>query len=148
MEPEAGLVYALPDVEPADWTGADFDFDRDGAKEIVEEYYQQIGGRPQAPEKPGRKRKSMGEAKSTPKASSAKRSKKSQGVNGTQTQDDDEVPNWTPTSQNWDRDVIKVETIVRDPDSQGLMAYLHWTNGRKSRVSIDLCYEKIPLKVK
>jgi chromobox protein 1 len=114
----------------------------------VDEYYDRIGGRPQAPEKSGRKRKSMGEAKSTPEASSTKRSRKSRGTNGTETDENGEIPNWVPNSENWDRDVLKVETIVRDPDSEGLMAYLHWSNGRKSRVSIDQCYEKIPLKVK
>jgi chromobox protein 1 len=120
---------------------------REGAEEALHEYFEKLGGRPQPPEKPSKKRKSMGEAKSTPD-STAKRSRKSRGANGTETPEgNDSVPDWVPDSKNWEREVTKVETITRDPQTGGLMAYLQWQNGKKSRVSIEQCYEKIPMKV-
>lgn len=57
------------------------------------------------------------------------------------------MPDWVPKSKNWEKDILKVDTIMRDPDTGSLMAYLHWNNGKKSRVSIEQCYEKCPMKV-
>ncbi|KKA17817.1 hypothetical protein T310_8239 [Rasamsonia emersonii CBS 393.64] len=120
----------------------------EGAKEAVEEYFESIGGRPQPPERPSKKRKSMADPRSTPESTGAKRGRKPKGANGTDTPETGEsAPDWVPEGKNWEREVAKVETIIRDPKTGGLMAYLQWQNGRKSRVSIEQCYEKIPMKM-
>ncbi|WEW58219.1 hypothetical protein PRK78_003687 [Emydomyces testavorans] len=109
----------------------------DGAPEAILEYFAKIGGRP---EKPTKKRKSAG-AVSTPDRVPAKKSKKAlRSVNGTP--DTAEVADWLPKSNDWDPEVRFVETIIRDGNN--LYALLHWNNDKKTRVSLQQCYEKCP----
>lgn len=58
---------------------------------------------------------------------------------------EDQAPDWMPKSKNWEKEVKVVDTIVREND--GLVAYLHWNNDKKSKVSIETCYEKCPRKM-
>lgn len=55
--------------------------------------------------------------------------------------------NWVPKGKSWEKDVTSVETILRDKDG-GLYAYLNWRNAKKSKISIETCYEKCPQKVR
>jgi chromobox protein 1 len=131
---------------------------REGAPDIVNEYYKRVGGRPERPAekpKPGRKRKSMGDTKSktaTPvPAAEIKRRRKSVPKE-TEAKEKPSTPEangdgWLPKGKNWDKDVHKVETIVRGEGNEGLLAYLEFTNGLKARVNIQACYEKCPQKV-
>lgn len=133
---------------------------RDGAQELLEEYFKSHGGRPKAPPKQApRKRKSMGEKPTTAKAQAPKEVKRRRKSRGT-TEDtaeeeksevalaDEDDENWIPKKENWENEVVKVDTIVRDPDGgDGLYAYLHWKNGKRSKVSIELCYRKCPIQV-
>jgi chromobox protein 1 len=99
-------------------------------------------------EKSGRKRKSLGEPQSSPDKAAPKKTRKSTNVDGTETPEENEaIINWAPKGKNWEREVSEVETIIRDPETGSLMAYLEWVNGKKSRVSIEQCYEKCPMKV-
>ena len=137
---------------------------REGAKEVLAEYYKQIGGRPKkAAAKPGpksgpaRKRKSMGDAKSAAPAAApaeTKKRRKSAPKASTETPtltedntDGEGESNWVPKGNNWDKDVDTVDTIIRDPGNNGLYALLLFNNGKKSRVSIETCYDKCPKKV-
>lgn len=114
------------------------------AKEVLDEYFKVVGGRP---EKPTKKRKSMGAAASTPDRTPAKKARKSLGdsMNGTP-EVEKAAPEWIPKGKNWDKEVQVVETIVRQDDNN-LYALLHWNNGKKSKVSIQQCYEKCPQKM-
>lgn len=56
-----------------------------------------------------------------------------------------QAPDWMPKSKNWEKEVKAVDTIVREGD--GLVAYLHWNNDKKSKVSIETCYERCPHKM-
>jgi chromobox protein 1 len=109
----------------------------EGAEEILEEYFRCLGGRPQRPEKPTKKRK-LSEARST---------RKSRGANGTETPEGEAIPDWVPKGKSWEREVAAIETIIRDPETGGLVAFLQWENGRKSRVSVEQCYEKCPMRM-
>lgn len=121
---------------------------------MLEEYYKQIGGRPQKPAAkpgPGRKRKSTGDSKSvTPSAPSAtepKRRKRSTKTEDTPVETDLEMDDWVPKSNNWEKELQSVDTIMRDPETNGLYAFILWKNGKRSRVAIESCYEKCPRKV-
>ncbi|GAD97568.1 heterochromatin protein, putative [Paecilomyces variotii No. 5] len=120
----------------------------EGAKDALDEYYAKLGGRPEKPTV-GRKRKSLNEAKATPEKTTQKKPRKSRGTASAEpaASENDDVPDWVPKSKNWEKDILKVETIMRDPDTGSLMAYLLWNNGKKSRVSIEQCYEKCPMKM-
>lgn len=96
----------------------------------------------------------MGTPKKSPNAASQtsepKRQRRStkadSAVSETPAESGDET-NWVPKGKNWDKEVSAVDTIIRDPDNGGLYAFLLWNNGKRSRVSIDSCYEKCPMKV-
>ncbi|EED23086.1 conserved hypothetical protein [Talaromyces stipitatus ATCC 10500] len=136
--------------DPADQTLEPEEGLLEGAEDAVKEYYAKIGGRPEPPPKPGRgKRKSMTtSAKATPESTTAKRQKVSkEETNGTDASGADiprGIPDWVRDKDHWERDVKKVQTIEND-GTHGLVAYLNWTNGKTTKVSIGLCYEKIPL---
>jgi chromobox protein 1 len=57
------------------------------------------------------------------------------------------IPDWVHDKEHWGRDVVKVQTIEND-EVHGLVAYLIWTNGKTTKVSINLCYESIPMLVR
>lgn len=146
---------------------------RDGAKEVVTAYYRAIGGRPLKPtpepakKGPGRKRKSIGEPKLTPaptpptetkrrrKSAAAKENsvketnaKENNAETPALTEDNsDGEGNWVPNFKNWDEELGTVDTIIRDTEGPGLSALLLWKNGKKSRVTLETCYEKCPKKV-
>ena len=89
----------------------------------------------------------MGGTKQSPAKAESKRPRKSEKP-AEATPEGDDVADWVPKGKSWENDVADVDTIMRDQDSNGgLVAYLQWKNGMKSRVSIDTCYEKCPLKV-
>ncbi|KAK2829861.1 hypothetical protein FQN49_007185 [Arthroderma sp. PD_2] len=131
--------------KPSDMTDEPEENLIDGAQEALDEYFNRIGGRP---EKPTKKRKSLGgKAASTPDKPLAKKGKMSKSVDRETSVEDENSADWMPTTKNWDGEVECVSTITRDTDSDGLVAYLEWKNGKKSRVSVQRCYERCPQKM-
>ncbi|KAL4785235.1 hypothetical protein BJX76DRAFT_185711 [Aspergillus varians] len=123
-----------------------------GAKDVLQEYFKILGGRPEKPQP--KKRKSMGRPPKTAKEEKPepKRRRRSRAADNEETdagedkqekEKDSQAPDWVPKSKNWEKEVNNVDTIVREAD--GLVAYLHWKNGKKSKVSIETCYQKCPL---
>ena len=107
----------------------------------MEEYYESIGGRP---EKGGKKRKSTGSVAET----SAKKARKSGGVAASDSGNGD-FESWYPKGKNWEKDVLSVDTIIRDDDNlDKLYGCVTWTNHKKARVPLRDCYEKLPQKVR
>jgi chromobox protein 1 len=86
-------------------------------------------------------------AAAEPKRQRRKSEKKSQDVKDVKADAEENGTDWVPKGKSWDKDVLEVDTIVRDPENNGLYAWLVFTNGRKSRVTIEACYEKCPMKV-
>lgn len=118
----------------------------DGAQEAIEEYFGKIGGRP---EKPTKKRKSMGAgAASTPDKPPAKRGRKAQASTNGTPETEKTIPDWVPKSKSWDAEIKSIDTIIRDPGTENLYVFLDWNNGRKSKVSLETCYERCPMKVR
>ncbi|KAJ5825606.1 hypothetical protein N7474_002744 [Penicillium riverlandense] len=145
--------------EPEDQTFEPEEGLLEGAHDIVAEYYRRIGGRPQPPPKPakgpGRKRKSMTDAKPAPSLTSPlsptkrrKRSPREAEERAKKEEGSEESDlNWVPKAKNWEKQVDSVDTIVRDPDTDTLFAFLKWTNGKQTKVSIQSCYENCPQKM-
>ncbi|PWY78281.1 hypothetical protein BO70DRAFT_363166 [Aspergillus heteromorphus CBS 117.55] len=153
------------------WTGYDDPADMtvepeknllDGAKDVVEQYFKLLGGRPEKPSAQPKKRKSMGRPpKATPeKQPEPKRRRKSRAETAATPPDDDEAEaggdgdgdseetsTWVPKSKSWENEVELVETIVREPGTTNLLAFLNWKNGKKSKVSIETCYDRCPKKM-
>ncbi|KAJ5105658.1 hypothetical protein NUU61_003005 [Penicillium alfredii] len=127
---------------------------KEGANDVLAAYYKKLGGRPKktaakpGPKAgPGRKRKSIGDSKSTTPAPAAepKKRRKSEPKQTETPEENNHSPNWVPKGKNWEDKVSNVDTIIRDPEDGGLYAFLLWTNGKRSRVSIESCYERCPL---
>ncbi|ODM17520.1 hypothetical protein SI65_07195 [Aspergillus cristatus] len=139
--------------DPADQTMEPEENLLDGAKDLVEEYYRVQGGRPEKPAP--KKRKSVGRPKQTPEKAAPKRQKKSDGnaigtptsIAGEENENEDVYADWTPNRKSWENDVQSIETIMREAETSILYAYIQWKDGRKSKVSLETCYEKCPKKM-
>ncbi|CAG8114955.1 unnamed protein product [Penicillium olsonii] len=132
----------------------------EGASEILHSYYDKVGGRPERnaeKPKPGRKRKSMGDASSktatptkTP-APAAKRGRKSAASKLAEKSPESSIPpeddvSWLPKGK-WDKELKEVSTIQQGKENEGLFAYLLFKNGKTARVSVQACYEKCPRRM-
>lgn len=111
---------------------------REGAVDVLNEYFDQIGGRPEP--KPGQKRKgrvSGVKSKSGTPASGAKRVKQEK--------------TWSPPPGSWEHDVDYIDTVEerQDPKTGTLekFAYLVWTNEKKTQHPLKHIYQKCPQKV-
>jgi len=121
----------------------------DGAKAILKEYYKSIGGKP-SPEKQSKKRKSTVSAKSTPDVTPSTKKRKgrqSEVKDEDEAEDDGGLTNWLPKGESWENYVQNVDTIERDGKDGGLYVFLHWNNDKKTKVSIDQCYKKCPMRM-
>jgi chromobox protein 1 len=87
----------------------------------------------ETPAEPKRRRKSRANAETT-------------GSTETPEAEADDVPDWVPRSKSWEKEVDRVDTIIRDSKTNSLIAFLKWTNGKSAKVSIETCYEKCPRK--
>lgn len=83
---------------------------------------------------------------STPDKPPAKRERKS--AVSAKTTPEPEVPDWVLHSQSWDSEIQTIDTIIRDAETGNLIVFLSWNNGKKSRVSLETCYERCPMKVR
>ncbi|OJJ77630.1 hypothetical protein ASPBRDRAFT_36853 [Aspergillus brasiliensis CBS 101740] len=143
--------------DPADLTLEPEENLLEGAKDIVEEYFRVLGGRPEKPKPQSKKRKSTGRppksaAENTPEPKRRRKSRaetatespeKEQGDGG----ESDETSTWVPSTRNWEKDVDTVETIIRQPGTSNLLAFISWKNGKKSKVNLQMCYDKCPKKM-
>lgn len=114
------------------------DHGRDGAIDIVKEYFEEIGGRP---EPKGQKRKGrqsgIGSESGTP-ASTTKRVKQEK--------------QWSPPPGSWEHEISHVDTIEEsiNPKTGKLerFAYLVWNNQKKTQHPLQHTYQKCPQKVR
>ncbi|KAF2680844.1 hypothetical protein K458DRAFT_421170 [Lentithecium fluviatile CBS 122367] len=124
------------------WQGYDDPLDRtwepesnlDGAKDVLNEYFEEIGGRPEAGKK-RKGRKSAADASAAPVTN--KRLKKEK--------------EWSPPPGSWEHDVNYVDTVEeqRDPTTgkQARYAYLVWNNHKKTQHPLSHVYQKCPQKM-
>jgi len=110
-----------------------------GAVDVMREYFDEIGGRPETKGQKRKGRPSMAHAESasTPPASIAKRPKQEK--------------QWSPPPGSWEHDVSHVDTVEesRDPKSGELTrhAYLVWNNQKKTQHPLKHVYQKCPQKM-
>lgn len=115
-EPEAGLASAT---------------------EILQDYWEEIGGRPEVSK--GKKRKGRkSNVESEPGASQVpvKRAK--------------QVKEWSPPPGSWENEVDYVETVEEQYDKNGQPekhAYIVWKNGKKTLNTLRQLHQKCPQKM-
>ncbi|TGZ78237.1 chromo domain-like protein [Ascodesmis nigricans] len=123
-----------------------------GAQEAVEDYFAEIGGRPQpvTPAKSSNKRNRIStvgaSSDNTPAPKSVnKRARKSIAGGGDDMDIDDKK--WTPpNTKSWEEDVIAIDTIEKNNDGQ-LVCFVQWKDGKKSQHPIQDIYKKCPQRM-
>lgn len=141
-----------------------------GAKEILEEYFKKIGGRPV---KDGKRRKRTSQAsrsgsaidiasvtkkRRTKTSSKLNRGKgKARASDSISADDSDSAPalyrreneeesdGWQPTRGIWEDKILKIVSIEQR-DKGNLMFYIDWKDGHNSVVNSDVLYAKAPLQ--
>ncbi|KAI8931539.1 hypothetical protein NX059_011195 [Plenodomus lindquistii] len=110
-----------------------------GAVDVMKEYFEEIGGRPEPKGQKRKGRASMAKSESvsgTP-ASLAKRPKQEK--------------TWSPPPGSWEHDVSHVDTVEETRNAQtGSLeryAYLVWNNQKKTQHLLKDVYQKCPQKV-
>lgn len=105
----------------------------------MNEYFDEIGGRPE-PKGPGKRKggaSGANKSKSGTSASTAKRVKQDR--------------EWSPPQGSWEHDVDYIDTVEEkvDPRTGELakFAYLVWNNDRKTQHPLKHIYQKCPQKV-
>ena len=119
---------------------------REGAIDVLNEYFNKIGGRPEPKGQKRKGRPSTAGVKSesgTP-SSSTKRAKADKP--------EKKVVEWSPPPGSWEHDVDHIDTVeqTKDPKTGQLekFAYLVWTNKQKTQHPLKHVYQKCPQKVR
>ena len=125
-------------------TACDYaDTGRETAADVLKEYFEDIGGRPEKPEKGTKRKGRASTAKSeTGTPASTKRSK---------TKEEPVEKAWSPPPGSWEHDVSHIDTVEQNVDPKTgkdtRFAYLVWNNQKKTQHPLKHIYTKCPQKV-
>lgn len=113
------------------------------APDILQEYFERIGGKPEVNNGKKRKiRKSGAASESATPASSSKRSKYDSLK---------KEQRWEPPKGSWEHEVSHVETVEQRRDEKTgewqKFGYLSWKNGKKTQHPLSAIYNKCPQRV-
>jgi chromobox protein 1 len=108
----------------------------DGARDVLNEYFEEIGGRPE----PGKKRKG--------RKSTAAESERETPVTAKRLKKEKE---WSPPPGSWEHEVSHVDTVeeAKDPvtGKKTRYAYLVWVNQKKTQHPLPHVYQKCPQRM-
>ncbi|KAJ4992379.1 Chromo domain-containing protein 2 [Stagonosporopsis vannaccii] len=137
------------------WQGYDNPRDRtwepesnmETAADVLAEYFDDIGGRPERPDK-GTKRKgrasNVKSGTSTPAAAAASKRVKT-------TQDELIEKAWSPPPGSWEHHVSHIDTVEQSIDpktgKEAKFAYIVWNNQKKTQHPLKHIYTKCPQKM-
>lgn len=118
---------------------------REGASEILDSYFETIGGRPQAASKLG-KRKSASYLKGPSDSPAPKKSKRINGNDDESMGDTDrKTGTWVPDKKNWETEIASIDTVERDRDTGKLWAFILFNNDKRSKIGMEMVYKHCPL---
>ncbi|KAH7381382.1 hypothetical protein DE146DRAFT_284574 [Phaeosphaeria sp. MPI-PUGE-AT-0046c] len=129
------------------WQGYDNPKDRtwepeenmEGARDVMEEYFEELGGRPEQPGKGAQKRKGR---QSGPKSESG---------TPASTKRVKQEKSWSPPPGSWEHDVDFIDTVEErlDPKTGQLAKYVYvnWKNDKKTQHPLQHIYTKCPQKM-
>ncbi|KAF2117425.1 hypothetical protein BDV96DRAFT_572083 [Lophiotrema nucula] len=108
-----------------------------GAKEVLREYWESIGGKPEPTGGKKRKGKKSAADSKTATPVETKRAKKEK--------------EWSPPPGSWENDVDYVDTVEESIDpktaKKARFAYLVWNNSKKTQHPLKHVYHKCPQKM-
>jgi len=109
----------------------------EGAKEVLDEYFESIGGKPQYAA-PTNKR-------SRPSVGTPGTAKKKKTTPSNDSPAPTEEPKWKPPPGSWEEEIQAIDTLEKT--EKGLICYLQWANGRKSQHEVHTVYKKAPQRM-
>ncbi|KAF1850400.1 chromo-domain-containing protein [Cucurbitaria berberidis CBS 394.84] len=122
--------------DPADHTWEP-EQNMDGAVDVLKEYFDHLGGRPEIKGQKRKGRPSAAKSESGTPASSAKRAKQEK--------------QWSPPPGSWEHDVSHIDTVEESLDPKtgeaARFAYLVWNNQKKTQHPLKHVYVKCPQKM-
>lgn len=120
---------------------------RESATDILNEYFESIGGREkifEETEKAIKTKKRGRPSTGTPNATT-KRSRKN-GVHPSESTPPATVKKWSPPAGSWEDEIATIDAC-EDEGSGKLVVYLVWKNGHKTKHDTQVIYKKCPQKV-
>lgn len=121
---------------------------RENAAEILEEYFEKVGGRLKIFEQTsaaakGKKRMRPSQSSST---GSSKRPRKN-GVHPAKAARSATAKKWSPPAGSWEDEIDKIDAFEDEGDGK-LIVFLLWKNGQKTKHRTAVVYKKCPQKVR
>ncbi|KAK5048309.1 hypothetical protein LTR84_005979 [Exophiala bonariae] len=110
-----------------------------GALAILAKYYDSIGGVPSL--KRSKSKQSLRETQPPTESPAPKKRRKRNDTSVAANEEDEGT--WTPSSQNWEPQVDRIDTVEKD-DSGQLLAYILFKNGRKTKIGMDKVEASLP----
>ncbi|KAJ9607243.1 hypothetical protein H2200_008315 [Cladophialophora chaetospira] len=111
------------------------------SRKVLAAYHKKIGGPPQLPLKRPKSKQSLCAAASSEDLPATKRQKR----NGAKDEDvQDDLGTWLPKGNHWEDEVEKVDTIERNEETDQLMAYVKFKNGKRTKITMDMVYKHCP----
>ncbi|KAF8459434.1 hypothetical protein BGX38DRAFT_1148641 [Terfezia claveryi] len=110
-----------------------------GAKDVLEEYFQSVGGKPKY-SAPTNKRSRQSNVGSTPGTA-----KKKKTTSSNESPAPAEEPKWKPPAGSWEDEIQAIDTIEKT--DKGLICYIQWANGKKSQHEVHTVYKKAPQRM-
>jgi chromobox protein 1 len=52
---------------------------------------------------------------------------------------------WTPKKENWESEITSIDTVERDRESGKLWVFIYFTNGKRSKIGMEMVYKHCPL---
>ncbi|KZF22515.1 chromo-domain-containing protein [Xylona heveae TC161] len=129
----------------------------DGAKEVLNQYFAKIGGRPgkKTPVKRGRlstsatpsasgsRKRSRVEQETETESPAVRSSRRTEEARNAEAQNEEEE--WRPPNEKWEDDIMTIDTM--EQDETGLYVYLNWNNGRMTKHPVQTVYARCPMKM-
>lgn len=119
---------------------------RETAADVLKEYFEDIGGRP---EKPGKGIKRKAGPATAPKSETATPNATTKRAR--RPADEPAAIPWSPPAGSWEDEVSHIDTVEQSLDSrtgkEGKFAYLVWNNQKKTQHPLKHTYTKCPQKV-
>ncbi|KAG6057071.1 hypothetical protein E4U17_001716 [Claviceps sp. LM77 group G4] len=123
----------------------------ESAREILDDYFDSIGGRDsifEQTEKASRVKKRRRQASNTAASSSStKRSRRETTQHPAHSAPPASAPTpWTPPAGSWEEEIEAIDAC-EDQGSGRLVVYLVWKNGKKTKHDTSVIYKKCPQKM-
>jgi chromobox protein 1 len=112
------------------------------SRQILADYHKSIGGAPSTNLKKTKSKQSLRRQASADESPAPSKRQKRNGTKEAPAEVDANET-WTPTREDWEPLVVRIDTVEREESGQ-LLAYILFNNGKKTKVGMDKVYRHCP----